>query len=360
MNCQKCNFQNEDTAKFCKNCGTELRYQQSQSTMAIKTCPKCNFKNTDNVQYCGKCGAKLTDFHKKSNKKKNYWLWILAGILIVVIGAVSVFFIENNNKTAMNDLKIANLRGNVKSVREITYNAENKFGELIKGDRYGGSDGKFDDKPWSELPLMHPLSSAAIYPFKNSLIKYEKNGCISDIIIYDENNQIDTKYIYKYDDKGKKLERAQYDDKGKLENKFVFNYEPNGQLNSMICSNYPDIYCRAKPTQFDKNGNITIIQLSYKDESDDINCKYDKNNNLIGFSMGGEETEVKYDNKNRITQDTWGQTYFFDNNGYLIKKIGIGKSYGTFIYSNHDETGNWTKAINEEASQIVERTIEYW
>jgi len=34
MNCQKCNFQNEDTAKFCRNCGVELGIEQKQIGIA--------------------------------------------------------------------------------------------------------------------------------------------------------------------------------------------------------------------------------------------------------------------------------------------------------------------------------------
>ena len=59
MICQKCNFQNEGTAKFCGNCGAELIKQQ----------PK---------------------FHKKT-KKRNY-LWILGGILVITISVVLMLF----------------------------------------------------------------------------------------------------------------------------------------------------------------------------------------------------------------------------------------------------------------------------
>ena len=60
MNCQKCNFQNEENAKFCKNCGVELSFQQSQPTSATRICPKCNFQNVDDIHhFCGKCGAEL-------------------------------------------------------------------------------------------------------------------------------------------------------------------------------------------------------------------------------------------------------------------------------------------------------------
>ena len=58
MICQKCNFQNEETAKFCRNCGVELVIQPL-SPPATKTCSKCNFQNADDVLFCGKCGKKL-------------------------------------------------------------------------------------------------------------------------------------------------------------------------------------------------------------------------------------------------------------------------------------------------------------
>ena len=275
----------------------------------------------------------------------------------IAISAVIVTSCGKIQAQAVNDLKIANLRGSVQSVREITYRAENKFGEFIKGERQGGRDGKFDDKPWSELPLSYPLNSAAIYPFENSLLNFDKNGRITDILIYDEYNQIKSKYIYKYDAKGRKLERAEYDETGKLQNKFVFDYEPNGQLSSMICG-YPDIYCKAKPTQFDNNGNMTVIQLNYEDDSEKLNCRFDKNNNLIaiGFNDSEEYSGAEFDNNNRILKDIFGATYIYDDKGYLLKKMIDGQHT---IYSNHDSYGNWTKAIVGEW-QIIERTITYW
>jgi len=59
MNCQKCNFQNEETAKFCRDCGAELIIQQQPSISETKTCPKCNFQNANDFHLCGNCGEKL-------------------------------------------------------------------------------------------------------------------------------------------------------------------------------------------------------------------------------------------------------------------------------------------------------------
>ena len=64
MNCQKCNFQNEESAKFCRNCGEKLDCQQLQQSSV--NCPICNFTNIGDMQYCGKCGAKLNGTQKRN------------------------------------------------------------------------------------------------------------------------------------------------------------------------------------------------------------------------------------------------------------------------------------------------------
>jgi|GEM_PF-4329593 len=268
-------------------------------------------------------------------------------IVISLVAVIGFGFVANAQTNS--DLKIAKLKGKVKSVREITYDRE--------GQKVDGRDGKFDDKPWSELPLAHPVSSAAIYPFKNSMINYDENGSITEIVVYSENDEINSRYTYKYDANGKKLERIQYSD-GTLYNKFVFNYDATGKFVSMKCG-YPEteIYCTALPDKSDAKGNITVFKLNYTDESIDITCKYD-NNNVTSISIGGEEVEIKYDSENRIIKDIVGE-YSYDNNGNLIQN-GTDEDTFLIIYTNHDANGNWTKAIEGDGIETVERVITYW
>jgi hypothetical protein len=63
MICKKCDFQNEETAKFCRNCGTKLMKHS-------------------NV------------FHKITNKK--HWLWIVGGLLVIAI--VVIFLLKKDIK----------------------------------------------------------------------------------------------------------------------------------------------------------------------------------------------------------------------------------------------------------------------
>jgi len=100
MNCSKCNLENEESAKFCSDCGANL--------FAIKTCPKCNFQGNEDSHFCKNCGTKLIDKPiespkptktKKGWKSKKIFLVIIA-VTIVVAVAVVVFFMFKNKEIA--------------------------------------------------------------------------------------------------------------------------------------------------------------------------------------------------------------------------------------------------------------------
>jgi class 3 adenylate cyclase/tetratricopeptide (TPR) repeat protein len=50
MKCPKCQFENPETRKFCRECGTKL----------ILVCPQCRFENLPGDKFCGECGHDLT------------------------------------------------------------------------------------------------------------------------------------------------------------------------------------------------------------------------------------------------------------------------------------------------------------
>jgi len=51
MKCPKCQFENPDERKFCRECGAKL----------FLDCPKCAYKNLPDDRYCGECGQKLDE-----------------------------------------------------------------------------------------------------------------------------------------------------------------------------------------------------------------------------------------------------------------------------------------------------------
>jgi class 3 adenylate cyclase len=50
MKCPSCQFENQDTQKFCGKCGTKLE----------KVCPNCGESNPSEYDFCGECGHSLT------------------------------------------------------------------------------------------------------------------------------------------------------------------------------------------------------------------------------------------------------------------------------------------------------------
>lgn len=53
IKCLKCGAENDETNKFCENCGSKL--------VKSRVCPKCNSKFDKAIKFCPNCGAKLKD-----------------------------------------------------------------------------------------------------------------------------------------------------------------------------------------------------------------------------------------------------------------------------------------------------------
>ena len=98
MNCKKCNFQNEETAKFCRNCGAELR-------MIIAKPPT-------NTQ----------------KPKSNSVVWLLLVIALIVCAVLGVLLLEQSkNKNNVNNNVITSEQGVViNGIRWATRNVDSR------------------------------------------------------------------------------------------------------------------------------------------------------------------------------------------------------------------------------------------
>ena len=100
MICPKCHTINEDSEKFCKNCGFQLN--------SARICPECGKTNDSNSKYCKECGTVLTPvntFRKQlieENTKSSFFSMykvpiICALLIILAVGAVAGMAFFNGN-----------------------------------------------------------------------------------------------------------------------------------------------------------------------------------------------------------------------------------------------------------------------
>ena len=69
-NCPRCDFVNDDSAKFCKQCGEKLDILQKEN---INTCPHCGKKLPKDAMFCKHCGTQVKQMQKQQiNQKKEF------------------------------------------------------------------------------------------------------------------------------------------------------------------------------------------------------------------------------------------------------------------------------------------------
>ena len=160
---------------------------------------------------------------KEFNMKMNYFTLFF----------VALFFQSCTIEKIENDWTEENLKGKVKSYSEFTYEAEERFGKIEKGERKGNF-------------------------FESDLKKsYDEKGNIIEENSYNSDGRLYLKYTYKYDEKGNKIEQNSYNSDGRLETKWTYKYdkkgnkiEENGYISDgILYDKYTFKY------EFDKQGN---------------------------------------------------------------------------------------------------------
>lgn len=289
---------------------------------------------------------------------------------------------DNNGKTET-DLKILNFLGKVKSVKESSYKAIEKFGKIEKG------------------KLTHSFQS-------NYFKKFNEQGNITYEELYDEDGNIDSKKTYKYDVNNNIIEYVSLDSDGTSNLVLKYSYD---NIGNMIESNrrgkgafkndFKKIYSynnEGKVIEESGIGNdgITYMnKLKYEGENlIEINhyksdgslqyrgiINYDNNSNVIEkikYNANGDIDSKEifdYDNNSNLVNsqnyDSDGKleresNYKYDDNNNVIEMIndnGIG-SPSVYKYDlEYDKNGNCITKIefyNIKANQILEREIIYY
>lgn len=279
----------------------------------------------------------------------------------------------------INNLESKLLLGKVKSIKAVSYDAVEKFGEFKKGKLTGTIITEFNSQGYlikeTAYDEKNKISYVTkyIYDLKNNLIekstpqigillvnKYDlENRLIqTDQLKSDRSLRFRTKNKLSVD--GKVIESNVYNSKGILNTKYIFKYDDNG--------NKIDI------SWYEKNGKLSYKVLKDYDEQGNLI----KEDNLIDIlGERGSTMTFTYNDKNQITETSYtsndGMEYIrtteYDQYGNEISENSVSDSsmnqYTTNYSYLYDDIGNWKerKEISRgpfERLTIVERVITYY
>ena len=274
----------------------------------------------------------------------------------IIIFCLCVLFASCTTKQKP-DTENVGLKGKVKSVREVSYEAFGSADTLVQG----------------EIVVTEESP--------NCYITYNPQGYISTITTYDIDNQEETSWLYHYDKKGTKLQSAVFFLVGHvLKDSVVYLYEKNRAVELVHYNDEQEIVKR-NHRKF-KQGNIIEERILTPDNSVEQISKYIyKKGRLIEgqvYSSDGKLTlscRYKYDNKGNMLSTTLFDkdntytnkiSYHYNAEGFPIVEVKQRAGYTTLQLNNiyvTDQMGNWTQRImlcEDEAFKITKREIEYY
>jgi uncharacterized membrane protein YvbJ len=112
MKCQKCQYENENGAKFCANCGSMIQVSSPTTATAANLplqirCPNCGIPNAENSLFCENCGAKIrqsapviSQNTRQTATGKTSAAWWLLPILMTWVGGLIAFLVIRDTDNA--------------------------------------------------------------------------------------------------------------------------------------------------------------------------------------------------------------------------------------------------------------------
>lgn len=274
-------------------------------------------------------------------------------IVLTIITLFSVFASAQNQK---NDLQKVNLYGKVKSIREISYQAVEKNGNIEKENIISDKIISFNEKGYTAEIILHYFAPEPLILSK-TIFKYNLQDVLIEEDEYDSDGNFFEKTKYLYDEKNNVIAIEWFNSEGKFKSKYIYKY--------------------------DENGNEIERWYHYHTEKPFLvnRFQYDAHNRLIEFRKyveGGKLEEIttyQYDKNGRNTKihsflpnGKWTDTitYLYDENGkeigYVYKEKWKRKIIYIYTYE-FDSHSNWIKKIeykNNRPRTITERRIEYY
>lgn len=292
-------------------------------------------------------------------------------------------------EVASSDLEKSTYKGKVKSVKEIKYNAYSKFGDaeidtIITQEHIEyNSDGyityiynKNNKEHYAHkgIPFEYTYTyeksdeKSVINCFKGdtlhekSIKSLNRNNFPTQVDIYNSKGELDKRTKYKYDKRGRLLEKITYNSEGKSIKKLYnitydvhgfpsqytdcdISYNENGKTENTSITNL----------KYDINGNLLFLSVTYDAINTQITRTY-KNNKLSTSTFVYHYTSLDYSTK---TETRYYENY---NEGVTYEHEGDILSRHRTEYE-YDAKGNIVKSTvfnNDEPASVTITEFEYY
>lgn len=279
------------------------------------------------------------------------------------------------------------LKGRVMVLKENSFKAIDKFGDIQEGERARKSRLGFDyAKKFSKSGTMEEYSefeSKSGRLVYKSMITYNKSNKAITQHSYTSNKTLDLKSTYTYDDNGNAIEIAAYNALGKLSARYNYKYDDNGLVLVEKCYRADASFDWMKKYEYNRRGQV--IEM-FRDDSDDrfdctyiyvYNQKHQLKEEIVKDAdrIFDKRYVFSYDRKgNRVLEESYNSRaklysrlqYAYDKNGNKTQMSELysgDKSLNQHRYDyTYDKKGNWIRRVgfyNDKAQYIITREITY-
>ena len=225
-----------------------------------------------------------------------------------------------------NDLLKLNLKGDIKQIKQFTYVAIEKFGEIQKGE----------------------IQPNIFFPENNNMILvFENDGYIKEKQNFDKAGIYNGKIIYNYNEQKIIISAIGYNNKGSIDysQKGIYDAEKM-TVKSII--NYSKDYSVQTIDYYDNSNRKIKIDWFREDGklSSRTIFKYDKKGNIIEENIYTSDGKLYSKNQN-----------IFNNEGYKIETITSNDSGKKNDYFKYDNFGNIIEEYSNKPEILVNKYI---
>lgn len=273
------------------------------------------------------------------------------------------------------------LFGKVNKIRQSNYTAKEIDGRIVQGKiinsdnylkvfdakkrliewwRYNTDDScqgqksiyKYDNKGKKiEIDWVNSDSNV----FSMQTIKYDSNGRKIELLgenLNQKGKRFGGKHTYKYDERGNKIEECMYPASGKLNQRYAYLYNDKGKFIEVFLYKGDGKLLSKETLNYNEKGNLVEDILNHRISASQLKDTY-------AYDVKGNEIEWnRYRKNDSIGSKT---TYTYDDRNNLIEENmykSDGKKTNTEAYLYYyDDQGNWIERVTSRNGNIFSVTI---